>query len=206
LKLTLKNFIRPNSKRGSVSLIGAAMTAILSLFLLFLVLKMQVEYREAQYRKKSYLCFRYLTTQTESYIQKMTKFNWALRTAYAAQFSVVASEEAVVIFKNLVIIRNSFHISYMKNLMQNKYCSFPESVEFVKNQPYQVKSIFLLDTSLDETTKIRAHQWKSSITLIPPKIRISRLFVLTANFSIESAFTPNFSYTSKEIGKKDLLN
>ena len=194
------------TERGNVTLLGATLTSLLSLFLLFLVVKMQIEYREAQYRKKSYLCFRYLTIQTEDYVSHMTKLNWALRTAYAAQFSVTASEAAVVIFKNLVLFRNARHISYVKNLLENKYCHFPETADFVKNIPYEVTNIFVLNTLIDETTQVKAHKWKNTLSLTPKNIRASRLFWLTANYSIENAFMPNFRYTSREIAKKELLS
>lgn len=206
MKLLQKIFTTTKNEKGSVSLLGATFTSILSLFLLFLVLKMQLEYREAQYRKQSYLCFKFLVSQTESYVSQMTKLNWALRSAYAAQYSGVATKEAAVAFKALVIYRNGRHVSYVKNLLQNRYCSFPESMSFVKTQPYQVKNIFVLDTAIDETTKVRASKWKNIVTISPKKIRATRLFSLTADFSIESSFLPKLHYTSKEVGKKDLLN
>lgn len=206
MKLIQEIFTPANNEKGSISLLGATLTSILSLFLLFLILKMQLEYREAQYRKQSYLCFKYLVTQTEDYVSQMTKLNWALRSAYVAQYSVIGTSEAAAVFKTLVLYRNGFHISYVKNLLHNKYCSFPESLGFVKNQPYQVKSIFLLDTSIDETSKVRDHKWRNTVTINPKKIRSSHLFSLTADFSIESSFAPNLHYTSKEVGKKDLLN
>lgn len=206
MKSTHKIYSKIQNNRGSISLIGASLTTILSLFLLFLIQKMRIEYNEAQYRKRTYLCFRYLTVQTENYVNSMTKFNWALRSAYAAQFSGVASEEAITIFKNLVTFRNAVHVSYLKNLMENKYCSYPESLEFVKNLPYQSKTVFLLDTEIDETTKIRANKWKSSVTLNPKSVRISHIFWLTADFSIETAFVPKFSYVAKEVRKMGLQN
>lgn len=199
-------YIISKTNRGSVSLLGAVLTSLVSLLLLFFALKMQVEYREAQYRKRSYLCFKYLTNQTKEYVSEMTKLNWALRTAYSAQFTGITTKEAVVIFKNLVIYRNVRHVSYVKNLLQNKYCSFPESGDFVKNIPYQVKNIFILDTALDETTKLKVAKWKNAISIIPKKIRASRIFFITVDFSLESAFSPNLAYSSKEIGKKGLLN
>jgi hypothetical protein len=167
---------------------------------------MQTEYREAQYRKRSYLCFKYLISQTEGYISQMTKLNWALRSAYAAQLSGVATEESVVIFKGLVLYRNGLHLSYMKNLIQNNYCSFPETKDFVKNPPYKVKNVFVLDTSIDETTRIRAPIWKNTITMIPKNIRVSHIFLLSAKFSINNPFLPNLKYVSEEIGKKVLPN
>jgi hypothetical protein len=136
----------------------------------------------------------------------MTKFNWALRTAYAAQFSGVVSEEAVATFKNLVLFRNTVHVSYMKNMLENKYCSFPETIDYVKNLPYESKDVFLLNTEIDETTKIRAHKWKNTVTLKPKSVRSSHIFWLTSEFSIENAFFPKFSYTMKEVKKMDLLN
>jgi hypothetical protein len=206
LKYRQENFTSTNNECGNISLLGATLTSILSLFLLFLVLKMQVEYREAQYRKKSYLCFKYLVTQTEDYVALMTKFNWALRSAYTAQFSGAGTKEAQAIFKGLVAFRNTRHISYMKNLLTNKYCSFPASADFVKNLPYQTKSIFILKTAIDETVKVRANKWKNTVAIIPKQIRALHIFWLIANFSLDGEFLPNFQYSSKEVGKKALLS
>jgi hypothetical protein len=206
LKFKPKTFIIIKNNQGSVSLLGATLTSLLSLYLLFFALKMQVEYREAQYRKESYLCFKFLNTTTVDYITQITKLNWALRTAYAAQFSVIATNESIVIFKNLVLYRNAFHVSYMKNLFLNSYCSLPITTDYVKNLPYQTKNIFLLDTLVDETTKIRAKKWKNIISVIPKKIRSSHIFLISVEYSLDGPFLPNLLYTSKEIGKRELLS
>lgn len=206
MKQIQENYISIGNETGSISLLGATLTAILSLFLLFLVLKMQIEYKEAQYRKESYLCFKYLTTKTESYVSQMTKFNWALRTAYAAKLSVAGTEEAEVIFKNLVLFRNAGHISYVKNLLHNKYCSFSSSRDFVKNQPFKINNLFALETAFDETTKIRAHEWENTVSISPKKIRVSKIFLIKVDFTIEDPFYPNLKYRSKEVGRVDLLS
>lgn len=198
--------MKKNNQRGSISLLGALLTTILSLFLLFLVLKMQVEYREAINRKKTYLCFKYLTHETENYISLMTKFNWAVRTAFLAQASVIASKEAKITFESLVKMRNLSHISYMKNLLKNNYCSYPESGTFVKNTPYKTLSMFLLETNKDQTTKLKAREWKNTIVMKPNKIRSSHIFGIAADFSLDGEFLPNFHYKSKEVGIKALLN
>jgi hypothetical protein len=206
LKSKHENFTIFKNNQGSISLLGATFTTILSLFLLFLVLKMQVEYREAKYRKQTYLCFKYLSTQTSDYVSMMTKFNWMLRTAYVAQASIVASEEAAAAFKGLIILRNARHVSYMKNLLNNNYCSYPESVDFIKNLPYQTKSMFVLDTAIDETTIIRAMKWKNIITKIPNKIRKSKIFFIVVEYTLNSSFASNLQIKSKEVGKTVLLN
>ncbi len=206
MKQKLKNFIIIGNNVGSISLLGACLTAILSLFLLFLVVKMQLEYREALYRKKSYLCFRYLNRQTETYIQTISQFNLALRSAYLAQFIDSTAASAKVLFKTLVIARNARHISYMKNLNFNPYCSFPETASFVNNLPYKTLNSFLLETNKDETTKIRAQEWKNIVTLISPLIRSSRIFSLEVTFFVEGEFSPKTKYQTREIKRMGLLN
>lgn len=198
--MTIKN------NRGNVSLMGASFTGILSLFLLFLVLKMQIEYQEAKYRKNSYLCMKYLVTKTNNYVSEMTKLNWSLRAAYIAQSSVVASEEAIIVFKGLVLYRNALHLSYVKNLISNNYCTYPESRDFVKNLPYQTKSIFILDTLIDETSKLRNAEWTNLITIFPKRIRANHQFTLSIHYSMENPFLPKLKYSSKEVGKMGLLS
>ena len=185
---------------------GAILTAILSLFLLFLVLKMQIEYREAVYRKDTYLCFRYLNKQTEDYVSLITRFNWAIRSAYLAQFSGVGSTQAAATFKGLVSARNIAHISYVKNLISNTYCSKLESNNFVKNLPYKTTNLFILDCKKDGTTEVRDKEWINIIAKIPSKIRLSHLFAIKIKYAIEGEFFPNFQVRSQEISMQDLPN
>jgi hypothetical protein len=102
-----KNLLKTskNAEKGNISLTAAVLTALLSLLLLFFITKMKIEYREAVYRKDSYLCFHYLNRQTEKYITEMAIFNWSLRAAFAAQGSVVATAEAAEVFNALTIVR-----------------------------------------------------------------------------------------------------
>ncbi|MDD4972803.1 MAG: hypothetical protein PHY93_00550 [Bacteriovorax sp.] len=188
-----------NDEKGNISLTAAVLTTILSLLLLFFIAKMKIEYREAIYRKDSYLCFHYLNRQTEKYITEMAIFNWALTAAFAAQGSGVATAEAIEVFKALTIARNIRHFYYLKKLAINKYCQLPETYSYLKNTPFKIQANLALITNPDETSIIRQKKWSYLYYKWPTGIRLKKSFCLKSEFQMEDAFIPNTTYTSSEI-------
>ncbi|MDO9183834.1 MAG: hypothetical protein Q7U04_15575 [Bacteriovorax sp.] len=194
------------SDKGNISLTAAVLTSILALLLLFYVSKMKIEYKEALYRKDSYLCFQYLNIQTEKYIKEISIFNWSLSTAYAAQASGVATAQAIEVFNALTIARNIRHFFYLKNLANNKYCHFPESLSYLKNTPFQTQSNMALVTNIDETTIVRQNKWSYIYYKKPSGIRLKKSFCLKSEFQIQNAFLPITKILSQEIPILGLSN
>ena len=195
-----KNLLKPatNNEKGSISLLAAILTLILSLIFIFYITKMKIEYREAVYRKESYLCFQYMNKKTIAYIGEMAKFNWALSAAYIAQFSAVATAEAIEAFKALVLARNIRHFNYIKNLATNKYCKIPETISYLKNIPFKTKETYALSTNINETTSMRQSKWTYQYYKLPKGIRLKNSFCLKSNFQMKNAFFPNLKFTSQE--------
>ena len=192
------------NEKGSISLTAAILTIILSLVLLFYVTKMKIEYREAVYRKESYLCFFFLNRQTQLYINEMTKFNWSLSAAFIAQGSVVATSEAIEVFKLLVMARNIRHFYYLKKLATNKYCQLPETFSFLKNTPFKTQANLALITNIDETSIMRQKKWSYLYYKNPIGIRIKKSFCLKSTFQMENIYYPKTKYTSAEVPMVDL--
>jgi hypothetical protein len=192
------------NEKGNISLTAAVLTALLSLLLLFYVTKMKIEYREALYRKDSYLCLRFINEQTKNYITEMAIFNWALRAAFAAQGSIIATAEAVEVFKGLTIARNIRHFYYLAKLSRNKYCHLPETAFYLKNTPFKIKSNLSLLTNIDETTIMRQKKWTYMYYQNPAGIRLKKSFCLKSEFQMEDVFIPKTTYTSSEVQIKDL--
>jgi len=187
-----------NNEKGSISLTAAALTLILSLIFIFYITKMKIEYREAVYRKESYLCFQYMNQKTISYISEMAKFNWALSAAYIAQFSVVATAEAIQTFKALVLTRNIRHFNYIKNLTTNKYCRIPEAISYLKNIPFKTKANYALSTNINEASIMRQSKWTYQYYKLPKGIRLKNSFCLKSDFQMKNAFFPSLKLTSQE--------
>lgn len=194
------------NEKGNISLTAAALTTILSVLLLFYLTKMKLEYKEALYRKESYLCFHYLDVETQKYIKEMAIFNWSLRSAFAARSTVVNGVEGEVIFKALTIARNVRHFIYLKKIAKNKYCQLPETFSYLKNTPYKIREIGALETNLDETSIVRQNKWSYQIIKNPSGIRLSKSFCLISDFQMEGAFSPQSSFQSSEAPIKDLSN
>lgn len=191
---------RKSHKKGNITLIAALFTLMISALLMFFVFKFKVELKEARYRKDSYLCFHYLNIQTENYFSDMVKFNWALRTAFAATFSVVGTAQAEAAWNALKIARNARHLYYIKNLVSNQYCkgkisNFP----YLQKQPFETNRAYLLSTNLDGTAKLKEEQWKITYYQKPDGIRLNKSFCLEAEMSAEGAFIPNFKIKTQEI-------
>jgi hypothetical protein len=185
---------------GSITLMGALLTVMLSALLMFFALKFKVELAEARYRKDSYLCFQDLNLQTENYISDITKLNWALTSAYAATFTGVATVMAKATFEGLQLARDARHLLYIKDLALSSYCkSKTAALLYIKNQPYKTHNYIKLATSFDGTTFIRENKWTVAYYKSPKGIRIKNSFCLQADMEIENSYVPNFKIKTKEI-------
>ena len=191
---------RKSHQKGSITLIAALFTFMVSALLMFFVFKFKVELKEARYRKDSYLCFQFLNIQTENYFSDMVKFNWALRSAFAAKFTVIATAEAEAIWNGLKIARNARHLYYIKDLISNNYCKGKLSnLPYLQKQPFQTNQAYLLSTEIDGTAKLKEEQWKITYYQNPEGIRFNKSFCLEAEMSAEGAFIPNFKIKTQEI-------
>lgn len=185
---------------GNITLMAALMTLMISALLMFFAYKFKIELKEARFRKDSYLCFHYLNIQTENYFSDLVKFNWALRTAFAATFSVVATAEAKAAWDALKIARNARHLYYIKTLLSNKYCKEKIStLPYLQKLPFETNKTYLLTTNLDGTAKLKEEKWKITYYQKPDGIRLNKTFCLEAEISAAGAFIPNFHIKTKEI-------
>lgn len=192
-----------NNEKGNISLVAAILTALLSLLLIFYTTKMKINYREAKYRKESYLCFHYMNIQTEKYIKEMAAFNWSLRTAFLAIGSVVATAEALEVFRALNIARDIRHFYYLKKLANNKYCKLPETISYLKNTPFRILPNLALQTNIDKTSIMRQNKWSYLYYKNPTGIRLKKSFCLKSEFQMKNVFIPNTTYSSKEVQMAD---
>ncbi|MBC7429829.1 MAG: hypothetical protein H7336_14540 [Bacteriovorax sp.] len=187
---------------GSITLMAILLTLMISALLMFFTLKNKVELKEARYRKDSYLCFKFLNIETENYIKDMSKFNIALRTSYAAQFAPVpaAAAAAKTLFEAIIVARNARHFFYIKNLLKNEYCEGQaDSISYIKNFPYDINVTFILQTNIDQTTKLKAHQWTVTHYKHPSGIRFKNSFCLEADMQADGAFIPRFKIKTSEL-------
>lgn len=185
--------------KGNISLAAAALTVILSALLLFFVTKMKLEFKEALYRKESYLCFHYLNIETQNYIKEMSRFNWSLRTAFAARNTVVNGVEGEVIFKALTLARNARHFYYLKKLAKNRFCQIPETLSYLRNLPLKIQNTGALETNVDETSIVRQNKWSYLYYKKPDGIRLKKSFCLKAEVQMEGAFSPKSSFQTSEV-------
>jgi hypothetical protein len=193
-----------HNSKGSVSLVAAVLVTILSAYFLFLLTKMKLEYKEALYRKKSYLCFHFLNTETEKYINEMAYFNWSLRSAFLTKNTINDGVSGEVVFQALKNTRNTRHYLYLKKMASNQYCHLPETLSYLKSLPFLTHFNGSLITQIDETTLPRQHTWSTFIHFFPNGIRSSKAFCLKSTFHIQNEFVPNLQKETSEIATKDL--
>ena len=190
------------NQSGSITLMAVLLTLMISALLMFFTLKNKVELKEARYRKDSYLCFKYLNVETENYIKDISHFNIALRTSYAAQFAPIpaAAAAARALFQASIVARNTRHFYYIKNLVKNDYCKDSlESLSYLKNLPFITNLTFSLQTNIDQTTQIKAHQWTVTYYKYPNGIRLKNSFCLNAQMQVEDPFFPNYKIKTSEL-------
>ena len=188
---------------GSITLMAILMTLMISGLLLFFTIKAKVELQEARYRKDSYLCFQYLNIETENYIIDISRFNILLRSLYAATLTGIAVVQAKAAFEVSTYARNTRHVFYIKNLLKNKYCKgASDSLSYLKNFPYEINKAFILQTSIDQTTKLKAQEWTVTHTKNPTGIRLKNSFCLRADLHAEGNLFPNFKIQTSEISMR----
>jgi hypothetical protein len=188
------------NEKGSITLIAILFTLMISALLMFFALKNKVELKEVQYRSDSYLCFHSLNIETEKYIKDISNFNITLRALYAAQFAPNATAAARALFQATTAMRDSRHFFYVKNLLYNHYCKDKaESLSYLKHIPYETSSSLFLQTNIDETTKLKAREWKVTHYKSPHGIRLKNSFCLEATMQAEGPFFPNFKIKTAEI-------
>ena len=184
---------------GSISLTAAVLTSLLSSLLLFYSLKMKIEYKEAVYRKKSYLCVHYLNTQTQKYIEEMSKFNIALRSAFIAQSTESGGIAAAALFKALTIARNTRHLYYISIMSKNNNCELVAINSYFINWPLQTKAFFILNTNIDETTILTKSNWTNNYFQFPEGIRWKNSFLLKSTYTINGNFYPHIMIETEEL-------
>jgi hypothetical protein len=195
---------RKTHQSGNITLMAALLTVMLSALLMFFALKFKVELKEARYRKNSYLCFHFLNIKTENYIADMTKFNWALRSAYALGFTGIATAEAEAAIQGITLIRNTAHFYYLKQLVSNNYCEgATEALSYLKNLPYKTNLAGVLETNVDATTIPRGPKWSTIYYKSPLGIRLKKSFALKAEMKMDGAFFPNFAIKTAEVSMPD---
>ncbi len=188
-----------NNQKGNITFVALCLVLIISAMLYFYVNKMSIEYKEAVYRKDSYLCFRFLNEKSKDYIKEMAKFNLALRAAFAARNTIVNGVSGEVAFKALTYSRNIRHYYYLKQFAKNNRCGSTDSLSYLKNLPFLTSSTGALETNIDETTQVRQMQWTNTIYKIPKAIRKKNSFCLKTTFQMKNAFFPDLKMNSEEI-------
>ncbi|MBC7714889.1 MAG: hypothetical protein H7177_16195 [Rhizobacter sp.] len=187
---------------GSITLMAILLTLMVSALFMFFALKNKVELKEVQYRSNSYLCFKYLNVETENYIKAMSKFNIVLRSSYAGMFvpepDIAAAAKAL--HEATILARSARHLVYVKNLLKNEYCKdTTESLSYIKNFPYQISPAFILETNIDDTTKLKAHKWTITHYKLPSGIRLKNSFCLQADMQAEGELIPHYRIKTSEL-------
>lgn len=188
---------------GSITLMAVLLTFMISSLLMFFAYKFKIELLEARYRKDSYLCFKHLNVETQNYVTDMAKFNWALRIAYAAIFSGVATAKAKAAHQAIDIARNARHFYYIKTLISNQYCKNTiANFSYLKNLPFETNEAYILSTNIDGTSKLRENEWTSTYYKIPNGVRFKNTFCLKATMNAAGAFNPDFKIKTSEISMR----
>jgi hypothetical protein len=194
------------NEKGSITLLSAMLTLVVSALLLFYSQKNAVELKEAKYRKESYLCMAYLNQQTIQYIKDINKFNWSLRALFISYSTGINIAQIKIAIEIAKLARNARHLYYIKNIQLNKYCTHPTmSLSYLKNQPYKTIGILKLQTNPDETTILGQSQWNTIIYKSPEGIRLKKAFCLKSTFALTNSFSSNLRISNQEITLKDSL-
>lgn len=129
-----------NSKEGSLSFAGILLSMIFILYFFFSLLALSQDHYKLKKRVQLYLCFKYLHQRTLSYTQTINRQNIKILSTYTLTIIPWLSPYMKSLKTSIQYIQATTHLSYMKNLISNKWCSLNQGSFFIKNIPYKVSS------------------------------------------------------------------
>lgn len=148
----------------------------------------------------NYLCFKYLSTKSGHFLDKIAKSNKSIlllnTLSIIPPLSIPSKKTKMVITQ----MQNLIFISYVKNITVAPYCSFRDKIKVLKNNPYGSSYGFLPSRVPDGTMKLRKKKW--AIRVFNQNLSsslISSSFSLKGLFEIKSKFNSVIKFTSVEI-------
>jgi len=168
------------NQRGNTTLVGILTSlAAASLFMISFN-NIKLTNYEIKKRTQTFLCFKYLITTTDKYIYTMGTTNEAILVLNAAKLIPATSQMAETTQKLIKSYQVYTHLSYLKKISANKYCSFSQASMFIYNAPYQIAV-----REVDGTVKLRKPRWTNILT--DKDIRTPTIF-LKASYQLRNRF------------------
>ncbi len=188
------------NEKGHFTFVTVVFLVILSGLLNFYVVKNNLMVKEARFRKDSYLCMKFLNTETSKYIDEMNKFNHLLKALFLSYSTGVSAAKVKLVIEVTKKLRDLSHLNYLKKISFNSYC--PEKTmasHYLKNLPYETLSPIKLKTQFDETATLRKTQWSNVIFKRNSTIRLKKAFCLKTTFQLQNSLNTSLRMTEEEI-------
>lgn len=188
------------NKKGNLSIFFGLILLMLTALFTLLSLKMKSDYNYANYRKESYLCYRFLNINTENYINTVNKLNVAIDVALAAIFFTGTNTLWIAAKKAL----DSYHNFMILQFKNSKYCSTLDALTYFKNFPYKIKGPFMqLELSNEGTAQLKEKKWTSFILKKSNGFSKKKAFCLKRTWELENAYFAKPKFSDQEIGVLD---
>ena len=190
------------NERGGVTLVSLLLFVVLFSWSILAIFEARETHRQIKVRAKTYLCFKYLTHQTEAYIDRMSSYNIKIEAIYPISLiPVPPGPAAKAAWQALIAGQTMTHVSYLKNMFSNHYCSAREGAIFAIQAPYNTVRRF------DGTVGLGRKQWTVYLPSTSNMLtREKGHFVLRGSYSLSSAFSPAFSLVNQELPLQALPN
>lgn len=190
-------------QQGNISLISVIL--VLAIFSGYInsLFELKNNHLSIKNRLKLYLCFKYLNKATKKYIKRMNAYNGVIQVTNAMKLNPKTTAAAQTTQKLTIVLQNLYHLSYVKKIISNRYCTSTQPFFYIKKIPYQTKTLFKLQRGPDKTTELRKKKWQVYLTFPVKKLKkisATKKITLKAQFKVKSKYSLKVSFTSEERG------
>ncbi len=148
------------NEKGEISFIGFALVLfILSLSFLVTLEKLKI-LKDLKFKTRKHLCFKYLHTQTKTYIKQISHSNKVIKGAYLLSLVPVTRAQGKALMQVTQGSQFFFNVLYLKKLFSFKYCQMTDPLAYIKKYPYKRINPLLLKRSYDGTTILKKKKWE----------------------------------------------
>lgn len=182
-----------NKQNGQATLLFVSVFTIITLFFTYFAYQQFYNFSLIKERAKTYLCYKFLHTKTIKYSSQMALANTTLMGLYPLTLLPPTAPAARSTRLMVMAAQTAMHISYLKSLLKNNFCSFTQAAFFIKNIPYRYSGP-ILKRNYAYVALQRKKKWKNYVTATKEPY-----FTIIGNYQLSNVFAEIKFIKSQEI-------
>lgn len=188
------------NQKGSITLMGALISSILALALIFLIVGGKYLLLANHHRSQTYLCTKYMIKSLDTYSKVINGGNLAL---IALQTLAIVAPELLPGKKLIIAAQEAAHILTMGKIIRYRHCTTWQRLAIIRAWPFQTIGMLKLKRLpvIDTVKQIQKNKWSTIIPSLPP-----RPFIIKLNFKKKQNLMRHWVLSCKEIKVPSSLN